>query len=71
VISGRSHGVCVIGEAAAVLGKPFNPETMEAVMRQPITPGFHDGDVIKVLRCGYSVADCLVRPALVVVAYDE
>jgi molecular chaperone GrpE (heat shock protein) len=62
----------VIGEdTAAVVGKPFNPESMEAVMRQPITRGFHDGDVTKVLRCGYCVADCLVRAALVVVACDE
>lgn len=61
----------MIGEDAAVEGKPFSPESMEAVMRQPTTAGFREGDVVKVLRCGYSVGDCLVRPALVVVAYDE
>eukprot|EP00775_Hariotina_reticulata_P006967 gene6967-7181_t len=67
----RCHGVAVIGEDAAVEGKPFSPESMEAVMRQPTPTGFREGDVVKVLRCGYSVGNCLVRPALVVVAYDE
>jgi molecular chaperone GrpE len=53
------------------VGKPFDPEEMEAVMRQPAPAGFADGDVLSVLRKGYAVGDKLVRPALVVVAYED
>lgn len=53
------------------MGKPFDPEEMEAVMRQPAPAGFADGDVLSVLRKGYAVGNKLVRPALVVVAYED
>lgn len=67
----RSQGVTVIGEGDDVEGHPFDPAHMEAVMRQPAPAGAADGDVLRVLRKGYAVGERLVRPALVVVAYED
>lgn len=67
----RSQGVSVIGEGDDVVGTSFDPAHMEAVMRQPAPAGFSDGDVLGVLRKGYTVGDRLVRPALVIVAYED
>ena len=67
----RAQGARVIGGAGELVGQPFDPQEMEAVMRQPAPAGFADGDVLSVLRKGYAVGDKLVRPALVVVAYDD
>lgn len=61
----------MLGEDGQLVGAPFDPETMEALMRQPVTQGFEDGDVVQVLRKGYALGERLIRPALVVVAYDE
>lgn len=62
----------MIGEQDdTVVGRPFDPAHMEAVMRQPASAGFSDGDVLRVLRKGYSVGNKLVRAALVVVAYED
>jgi molecular chaperone GrpE len=63
--------VRIVGADGSLVGKPFDPEEMEAVMRQPAPAGFTDGDVLSVLRKGYAVGDKLVRPALVVVAYED
>ena len=38
---------------------------------EPDPAGVADGDVLAVLRKGYAVGGKLVRPALVVVAYEE
>ena len=67
----RSQGVTVIGEGDDVVGQAFDPALMEAVMRQPAPAGCADGDVLRVLRKGYAVGERLVRPALVVVAYED
>lgn len=67
----KSQGVTVIGEGDDVEGHPFDPAHMEAVMRQPAPAGAADGDVLRVLRKGYAVGERLVRPALVVVAYED
>lgn len=62
----------IIGEDSdSVVGSRFDPAHMEAVMRQPAPAGFSDGDVLRVLRKGYSVGDKLVRAALVTVAYED
>lgn len=61
----------MLGADGDLVGKPFDPQEMEAVMRQPAPAGFSDGDVLTVLRKGYAVGDKLVRPALVVVAYED
>jgi molecular chaperone GrpE len=60
----------VVGENGGLVGQQFDPATMEAVMRQPAPAGVRDGEVLQVLRAGYAVGERLVRPALVVVAYD-
>ena len=67
----RSNGARVIGEGGELVRRPFDPQEMEAVMRQPAPSGAADGDVLAVLRKGYAVGDRLVRPALVVVAYED
>jgi molecular chaperone GrpE len=67
----RAQGVTVIGEGDDVVGKAFDPNHMEAVMRQPAPAGVADGDVLQVLRKGYAVGERLVRPALVIVAYED
>lgn len=61
----------MLGQDGDLEGKPFDPAEMEAVMRQPAPAGFGDGEVLKVLRKGYAIGDRLVRPALVVVAYED
>lgn len=53
------------------MGQAFDPATMEAVMRALATAGLGDGDVLRVLRCGYRIGERLLRPALVVVAYED
>lgn len=65
----KLRGVTVL--AAEQEGRLFDPGEHEAVMRQPAPPGVADGSVLKVLRAGYRVGERLVRPALVIVAYEE
>lgn len=61
----------MVGDNGDLVGRQFDPQEMEAVMRQPAPAGAADGDVLSVLRKGYAVGDRLVRPALVVVAYED
>jgi len=51
-------------------GHAFDPTRHEALSHEP-APGFAEGDVVKVLRKGYSFGDRLLRPALVKVAKEE
>jgi molecular chaperone GrpE len=48
-------------------GQRFDPVRHEALSHEP-AKGFADGDVVEVLRKGYSFRDRLLRPALVKVA---
>jgi molecular chaperone GrpE len=48
-------------------GQRFDPSRHEALSHDP-APGFAEGDVVEVLRKGYSFRDRLLRPALVRVA---
>jgi len=51
-------------------GQRFDPTRHEALSHEP-APGFAEGDVVSVLRKGYSFGDRLLRPALVTVAKGE
>ena len=48
-------------------GQKFDPARHQALAHEP-APGFSEGDVVEVLRKGYSYQDRLLRPALVKVA---
>ena len=65
----KREGVELVG--GEEVGQQFDPERHEALMRQPAGAGVEDGEVVSVLRQGYMVKGKLVRPALVVVAFDE
>ena len=60
----QAQGVVVEAPAA---GTRFDPSRHEALAHEP-APGFAEGDVVEVLRKGYSYRDRLLRPALVKVA---
>jgi molecular chaperone GrpE len=49
------------------VGKPFDPETHQALSHEPVA-GFADGTVVEVFRKGFSYKGRLLRPALVKVA---
>ena len=49
------------------VGQRFDPARHQALAHEP-APGFSEGDVVEVLRKGYSFQDRLLRPALVKVA---
>jgi molecular chaperone GrpE len=49
------------------VGQKFDPARHQALAHEP-APGFSEGDVVEVLRKGYSYQDRLLRPALVKVA---
>jgi molecular chaperone GrpE len=49
------------------MGQRFDPARHEA-LSHAVAPGFAEGDVVEVLRKGYSFRDRLLRPALVKVA---
>ena len=49
------------------VGQKFDPTRHEALSHEPVE-GFAEGDVVEVLRKGYSYKDRLLRPALVKVA---
>jgi molecular chaperone GrpE len=51
-------------------GERFDPSRHEALAHEP-APGFAEGDVVEVLRNGYSYRDRLLRPALVKVAKSD
>jgi molecular chaperone GrpE len=63
----QGQGVVVENPAA---GERFDPARHEALAHESV-PGFTEGDVIEVLRKGYSYADRLLRPALVKVAKGD
>jgi molecular chaperone GrpE len=50
-------------------GGKFDPSRQEALAHEPAA-GFSEGDVVDVLRKGYSYRDRLLRPALVKVAKE-
>jgi molecular chaperone GrpE len=62
----KRHGITRI-EAK---GKPFDPNTHEAVMQQP-SKGAAPGTILEVLEEGYMIHDRVLRPAKVVVALGE
>eukprot|EP00793_Prasinoderma_coloniale_P006040 PRCOL_00004514-RA len=51
-------------------GVQFDPETMEAIMRQP-TDEMEDNAVFQEFRKGFSLDGTLLRPAMVAVAVNE
>jgi molecular chaperone GrpE len=59
----QAQGVVVEDPA----GQRFDPSRHEALLHEE-APGFAEGDVVAVLRKGYSFRDRLLRPALVKVA---
>ena len=60
----RSRGV----EEIEALGKPFDPNFMNAVQQIPAPDGQESGTVITVYQKGYKLGDKIVRHATVVVA---
>lgn len=63
----QAQGVVVENPAA---GERFDPARHEALAHEA-APGFAEGDVVEVLRKGYSYRDRLLRPALVKVAKGD
>jgi molecular chaperone GrpE len=63
----QAQGVVIENPAA---GDRFDPGRHEALVHEP-APGFREGDVVEVLRNGYSYRDRLLRPALVRVAKGD
>ena len=55
-------------EEIEALGKPFDPNFMNAVQQIPATDGQESGTVITVYQKGYKLGDKIVRHATVVVA---
>ena len=50
------------------MGKPFDPNTMNAVSQMPAPEGIESGCVMTVYQKGYSIGDRIVRHATVIVA---
>ena len=50
------------------LGKPFDPNLMNAVQQVPAAEGQESGTVVQVYQKGYKIGDMIVRHATVVVA---
>ena len=50
------------------LGKPFDPNYMNAVQQVPPAEGQESGSVVRVFQKGYMIGDRIVRHATVVVA---
>ena len=55
-------------EEIEVLGKPFDPNLMNAVQQVPVQDGQESGTVVTVYQKGYKLGDKIVRHATVVVA---
>ena len=55
-------------EEMEVLGKPFDPNLMNAVQQVPAQEGQESGTVVTVYQNGYKLGDKIVRHATVVVA---
>ena len=51
-----------------MLGKPFDPNFMNAVQQVPAEEGQESGTVVTVYQKGYKLGDKIVRHATVVVA---
>jgi molecular chaperone GrpE len=45
-------------------GEQFNPEVCEAAVTESVE-GFHEGDILEVIRKGYMIDNFLIRPAVV------
>ena len=54
-------------KAMDVLNKPFDPNTMEAVMAEPVE-GMEPNIVVDVLQKGYTYKDKVIRHAMVKVS---
>ena len=50
------------------MGKPFDPNFMNAVQRVPAEDGQESGTVVRVFQKGYMIGDKIIRHATVVVA---
>ena len=55
-------------EEIEALGKPFDPNFMNAVQQVPPAEGQESGDVVQVFQKGYKIGDKIIRHATVVVA---
>ena len=58
-------------EAIEALGKPFDPNSAQAVGRVTVTDPGHDGTVVEEIRTGYLMNGQLLRPAQVRVGHHE
>ena len=58
------HGIAPI----EAVGKPFDPNVHEAIMRVEPAPGQEPGTVAEELRKGYMINDRVLRASLVKVA---
>jgi len=58
-------------EAIETLGKPFDPNSAQAVGRVQVKDPDHDGTVVEEIRTGYSMNGQLLRPAQVRVGHHE
>jgi len=56
-----------IAKVTPALGEKFNPNLHQAMFEAPI-PGAEPGTVIEVMQAGFTIADRLLRPAMVGVA---
>ena len=55
-------------EEIEALGKPFDPQFMNAVQQVPPAEGQESGSVVQVFQKGYKIGDKIIRHATVVVA---
>lgn len=58
-------------EPIETVGKPFDENTQEAIMRQPAPEGTEPGTVLHEAQRGYMMNDRVLRHARVIVASDE
>jgi molecular chaperone GrpE len=58
-------------EVVSPVGEPFDPSTMEAMMRVPLEEGGENDTVHHVMQKGYVFKGILVRPARVAVQMDD
>jgi molecular chaperone GrpE len=58
-------------EPIETVGKPFDENTQEAIMRQPAPEGTEPGTVLHEAQRGYMMKDRVLRHARVIVASDE
>jgi molecular chaperone GrpE len=67
----RSKLQAVGVEAMEALGKPFDPNSAQAVGRVKVTDPCQDGIVLEEIQTGYSMNGQLLRPAQVRVGHHE